>query len=80
MIKELLANDSKNGPMQIAEVYSFAGNKTAALDWMERDYEYRRSGVLFLGADPFLRPLSSEPRYIALLKRIGMSNQLPPAD
>jgi TolB-like protein len=80
MIKELLANDSKNGPLQIAEVYSFAGNKTAALDWMERDYEYRRSGVLYLGADPFLRPLSSEPRYIALLKRIGMSNQLPPAD
>jgi len=36
MIKELLANDSKNGPLQIAEVYSFAGNKTAALNWMER--------------------------------------------
>jgi TolB-like protein/Flp pilus assembly protein TadD len=79
MIKELLENNSKSGPMQIAEVYSFAGNKTAALDWMERDYEYRKSGVLFLGADPFLRPLSSEPRYIALLKKIGMSTQLPPA-
>jgi hypothetical protein len=41
---------------------------------MERDYEYRRSGIVFLSIDPFFKPLASEPRYIALLKKIGFTN------
>jgi hypothetical protein len=80
MLNELLANDATDGPVNIAEVYAFTGNKAAALDWLERDYDSRRSGVVYLGVDPFFKSLASEPRYIALLKKIGMSNQPPPAD
>jgi TolB-like protein len=80
MLNELLANDANDGPMNIAEVYAFAGNRTAALDWLERDYENRRSGVLYLGVDPFFKPLKSEPRFMAILKKIGLSDQPPPAN
>jgi hypothetical protein len=59
--------------LEIAEVYAHAGNKSAALDWLERDYESRRSGVTYLGVDPFFKPLKSEPRFVALLKKIGMT-------
>lgn len=80
MLNEMLAKDATDGPVNIAEVYAFAGNKGAALDWLERDYAYRRAGVVYLGVDPFFKPLAYEPRYVALLKKIGMSNQPPPAD
>jgi hypothetical protein len=74
MLNELLANDATDGPLDIAEVYAYAGNKSAALDWLERDYESRRSSVIHLGVDPFFKPLISEPRFVALLKNIGMTD------
>jgi hypothetical protein len=43
MLNELVANDAMDGQLNIAEVYAFAGNKSAALDWLERDYESRRA-------------------------------------
>jgi TolB-like protein len=73
MFNELLANDATYGPLNIAEVYAHVGNRSAALDWLERDYESRRSGVTYLGVDPFFRPLASEPRFVALLEKIGMT-------
>jgi hypothetical protein len=78
LFNELLANDATYGPLNIAEVYANAGNKAAALDWLERDYESRRSGVTYLGVDPFFKPLASEPRFVALLKKIGMTNTSAP--
>jgi adenylate cyclase len=78
MLNELLANDATEGQWNIAEVYAFAGNKSAALDWLERDYESHRSGVLYLGVDPFFKPLISEPRFVALLRNIGMTDTSAP--
>jgi hypothetical protein len=77
MLNELLANDATDGASNIAELYAYAGNKSAALDWLERDYESRRSGVIFLGVDPFFKPLKSEPRFVALSKKIGMTDTSP---
>jgi tetratricopeptide (TPR) repeat protein len=73
MLNELLANDAAYGPLNIAEVFAYSGNKSAALDWLERDYESRRSGITYLGVDPFFKPLASESRFVALLKKIGMT-------
>jgi tetratricopeptide (TPR) repeat protein len=78
MLNGLLTNDATYGPLNIAEVYAYAGNKSAALDWLERDYESRRSGVTYLGVDPFFKPLISEPRFVALLKNIGMTDTSAP--
>jgi TolB-like protein len=78
MFNELLANDAPYGPLNIAEVYAHTGNKSAALEWLERDYESRRSGVTYLGVDPFFKPLASEPRFVALLKKVGMTDPSTP--
>ena len=78
MFNELLANDATYGPLNIAEVYAHTGNKSAALDWLERDYESRRSGITYLGVDPFFQPLASEPRFVVLLKKIGMTDTSAP--
>ncbi len=62
------------GPDEIAEVYAYFGDKSSALDWLERDYEDRHSGVFYIGTDPWLKPLANEPRFRALLKKIGYAN------
>jgi TolB-like protein len=70
-LNALLANDALDGAMEIAEVYAAFGDKKSALDWMERDYDYRRTGVLYFGTDPMLKPVADDPRFTALMKRIG---------
>ena len=72
-LQELLAKDSQDGPFQIAEVFSARGNKSAALDWLQRDYDLKMYGILDAKADPLLRPLAREPRFIALMNKFAPS-------
>ena len=43
-----------------------------AIDHMERMVERHTGGCVFLGVDPFLRALRGQPRFEAVLKRIGV--------
>jgi hypothetical protein len=46
-LDEMLAKDTTDGPVNIAEVYAIAGNKAEALDWLERDYESADRALCF---------------------------------
>jgi tetratricopeptide (TPR) repeat protein len=47
------------------------GNKKEAIDWLERSYENRESGVIGnIGVDPTLDPLRGNPRFEALVQRV----------
>ena len=54
----------------IALVYHGLGNRERALDWLEKEAQTR--GMLGLKVDPLLQNLRSEPRFIALLKKMGL--------
>jgi tetratricopeptide (TPR) repeat protein len=51
--------------------YIKLGEKTKALDVLERSFEDREVYVTFLKASAYLDPLRSEPRFIALMKKVG---------
>jgi hypothetical protein len=51
--------------------YLFAGEKTLALDWLERAYEARDPALPYLRL-PLFDPLRSEPRFEALMRRMGL--------
>jgi tetratricopeptide (TPR) repeat protein len=55
----------------IAMVYVGLGDKDQAFAALERAYSHSTSGV-FLKADPFWNTVSSDPRYVALLRRMGL--------
>jgi TolB-like protein/DNA-binding winged helix-turn-helix (wHTH) protein/Tfp pilus assembly protein PilF len=59
-------------PYDIASVYAALGEKTRALEWMDRAYRDRAAMIPFAGVDPLLNPLRSEPRFQALLRRVGL--------
>jgi tetratricopeptide (TPR) repeat protein len=64
----------------IAIIYAGMGEKTAALEWLERGYAARETGVLFANLDWRLESLRSEPRYQTLLScvRLGAPSKSPP--
>jgi tetratricopeptide (TPR) repeat protein len=57
--------------MELAEIHVGLGEHDRALAWLERG---TASGayMLYLGLDPLLRPLRDEPRFRALLRRVGL--------
>ena len=44
-----------------------------AFEWLEKAYEKRDSGVTHTMVNPRLRPLHGDPRWKALLSKIGFA-------
>ena len=58
---------------QIAQAHAYRGETSAALDWLERAYRERDTGVQWARVDPILqRALRSEPRYQAFLVKLKL--------
>jgi hypothetical protein len=57
---------------------NFASNRRRkseiAIDWMEKAFADRSNGLVFLKVEPELDPLRSNPRFIALQKRLNFSD------
>jgi hypothetical protein len=56
----------------IAFVYMALDDLPRTFEWLERGYEERSNAMMFLGVYDFVDPLRSEPRFIALMQRIGL--------
>jgi tetratricopeptide (TPR) repeat protein len=69
-------------PGFLVDAYAILGEKDRALHWLEDAYEHRemdslQTGVFYIGAEPMYDSLRSEPRFQALLRRVGLSPQVP---
>jgi serine/threonine-protein kinase len=60
-------------PYDVAGMYSFLGDTENAFTWLDRVYaEHEKySGLIIVRIDPFLDNIRSDPRYHALLRRVG---------
>lgn len=56
----------------LALVHAALGENDAAFEYLEKSYQRREESVLSLKVDPKLDQLRADPRFIALLKRIGV--------
>jgi len=59
-------------PDNIALVYLGLGKKDLTFEYLEKAYQDRSVGLSWLKADPVFDSLRSDPRFMALLKRIGL--------
>ncbi|MEP6920512.1 MAG: protein kinase [bacterium] len=59
-------------PHSIALVYAGLGEKDLAFEWLEKAIEARSEHMGWLRVDPRMDPLRSDPRFTALVRRIGL--------
>ncbi len=70
-----LMERSKNryvSPSYMAAIYAGLGDKNHALEWLERAHQARSASLAFLKVDPCYENLRSDPRFIALLRKIQL--------
>jgi serine/threonine protein kinase/Tfp pilus assembly protein PilF len=58
--------------VQVAQVRAVRGEADAAFDWLERAYEARDPGIALAKTSTSLQGLHGDPRWAALLRRIGL--------
>lgn len=67
----LIAEGEKLG-FQIASVYGARGEVDKALEWLERAYYMRDSGIPLVKVHRQLESLHSDPRWPRFLERLGL--------
>jgi len=71
-LKHLLHEFPDTAAFQIAEIYATREDVDTAFRWLDRAYEVRDSGLMFLATDPHLRALHHDARWGALLRRMNL--------
>jgi len=71
-LAELIAKDRDFLAYQIAEVYAWRGERDKALKWLQISLDNHDTGMLSLLIDPLLRGLHHDPRFNALVGKIGL--------
>ena len=56
----------------IGTIYAALGETDMAFEWLDRGYEIRSQDLMRLKIDPGFDPLRSDPRYAALLRKVGL--------
>jgi TolB-like protein/Tfp pilus assembly protein PilF len=74
VLDELMRRIGKNQalPTTLAIVYAGLNDGDHAFEWMEKAYEQRTEGVVYLKAQPYFDNLRSDPRRAVFLRRIGL--------
>ena len=67
-----LAQGKYQSPLNIALNYTFAGADSEALDWLERAVDEHTPWLPELKIDPMWDAVRSHPRFVALLKKVGL--------
>jgi serine/threonine-protein kinase len=59
-------------PLSFALIYASLGDKDNGLEWLEKAYEDRSTRLVWIKVDPSLDNLRSEPRFKAIIERMGL--------
>ena len=59
-------------PYNVASIYSALGEKSAALDQLEKAYQARSFYLMWLSVDPQLDSLRGEPAFQAQVRRLRL--------
>ena len=74
ILRDLEARAAKGAasPFFVALVHTALGDKDAAFRWLERAYVERSGSIRYLKMERRLDSLRSDPRYAALMRRVGL--------
>ena len=67
-----MSKDQYVPSLYIAMVHTGLGDKNEAFAWLDKAYAERCEYLVYLPTDPMADPLRSDPRFPALLQRLGL--------
>jgi tetratricopeptide (TPR) repeat protein len=67
-----MANKDYVPPFLFATLYAGLDEKDKVLEYLEKAYEDRNWQLSILKVEPIFNPLRSEPRFIAIMKKVGL--------
>lgn len=68
----LITGYAMTNAYQIAEVYAWRGERDAAFAWLERAHAQHDGILVQIKFDPLLTKLHSDPRFAAMVKKMGL--------
>jgi TolB-like protein/Tfp pilus assembly protein PilF len=71
-LDELISRYAQTLAYQIAQVYAWRGETDQAFAWLDRSYAQHDAGLANVKTDPFLGKIRADPRFEALLKKMGL--------
>ncbi len=66
------ANAGTRRPYEVASVATMKGDRSLALDWLEKSYLHHDYWMLFINVDPEYDAIRSDPRFQAIVHRLGV--------
>jgi serine/threonine protein kinase/tetratricopeptide (TPR) repeat protein len=73
-LDSLTGKFASSDPYEIAEAHAYRGEIDAAFQWLNDGYGQHNSRMLGVRTDPLLRNLRADPRFAALLSRMGLAD------
>lgn len=75
LLRQLLSRSEREPvpPRCFVFLYAATGDPDQALQWLEKAYEVRDTGLFWLRVMPLYDPLRSTPRFNEMLRRVGLS-------
>jgi TolB-like protein len=67
------ANAGTRRPFEVALVAIMKGDHSLALDWLEKSYQHHDYWMLFINVDPEYDAIRSDPRFQAIIHRLGVA-------
>jgi TolB-like protein/DNA-binding winged helix-turn-helix (wHTH) protein len=59
-------------PYDVAHYAMLKGDRATALDWLEKSYQHHDYWLLFINVDPEYDPIRSDPRFQAIVHKLGV--------
>jgi TolB-like protein/Tfp pilus assembly protein PilF len=56
----------------VSAIYTGMGDRDRAMQWLQKAYDERTEYMIFLNVEPMADPLRSDPRFQALLRKVGL--------
>jgi TolB-like protein/DNA-binding winged helix-turn-helix (wHTH) protein len=70
-----IVDEAKAGtrrPYDVAHFALVAGNRSLSLNWLEKSYQHHDYWMLYINVDPEYDPVRYDPRFQAIIKKLGV--------